>query len=496
MKILLVNPPVNRLCDNEVNYFPLGLGYLAAITNRAGFETRIYNAELETQKPPILTNRRRINNHGLFIKSLEDDSHRVWLEFREVMKKLRPDIVGFSGTSASILPCLKMAEDAKKIYAPIVVIGGIHPTILPEETVRSKNVDYIIAGDGEKSFPAFLKALAEKKEPLGIPGVGAWRDGGFVFTPPEPVDRDIDSFPFPDRDSLVNLDKHKNFLQAIMTSRGCPYNCTFCSGRNITGGLVRYRSPENVVAEIKFLKDRYKTNHIMFYDDMLLVNKKRIHEICELIIGQKLNITWGAFTRADSVDKETLAVLKASGCRSLSAGVESGSDSTLEKINKGYTREQAINGVRLIKEAGIIPYINMIIGFPHETERDIRDSISLIRELNVSTNINTFTPYPKSDLYDECIRSGLIKGNMDWASFSQHSPHNEFIREVSHETYRVLLDEMLTAADDIITKKHSGLFNHLKRTGEIWHEENRNAFRFTKVMLGKIKTKFKQVLSE
>jgi radical SAM superfamily enzyme YgiQ (UPF0313 family) len=496
MKILLVNPPVNRLCDNENNYFPLGLGYLAAITNKAGLETRIYNAELETVKPPILTNRKRINNHGLFIKSLEDDSHRVWLEFREVMERLRPDVVGFSCASAAILPCLKMAKDAKKICAPAVVMGGIHPTILPEETARSKNVDYIIAGDGEKSFPAFLKALMDKKEPLGIPGVGCLRNGGFVFTPPEPVERNIDLFPFPDRDCLEHLDRHRNFLQAIITSRGCPYNCTFCSGRNITGGIVRYRSPENVVSEIKFLKDRYKTNHIMFYDDMLLVNKKRIHELCELMIRQKLNITWGALTRADSVDKETLALLKASGCKSLSAGVESGSDSTLKKINKGYTREEAIKGVRLIKEAGIIPYINIIIGFPHETEQDIRDSISLIKELKVSTNINTFTPYPKSDLYDECVRSGLLDGGMDWASFSQHSPHNEFVREVSCEKYRELLEEMLDAADGIIVEGHSGLANHLKRMREIWHEENHDPLRFLKVMLGKIRTKFKQVRSE
>ena len=121
MKILLVNPPVNRLCDIPVNYFPLGLGYLAGITNRMGFNTHIYNAELDTRKLPFTNNKRRLENHKLFIQALKDDSHFVWKEFREILKRLNPSIVGFSCTSASILPCQKMAEEAKAISNSITV---------------------------------------------------------------------------------------------------------------------------------------------------------------------------------------------------------------------------------------------------------------------------------------------------------------------------------------------------------------------------------------
>ncbi|MHC4183318.1 MAG: B12-binding domain-containing radical SAM protein [Planctomycetota bacterium] len=486
MKILLINPPVNRLCDNAINYFPLGIGYIAAATAGAGFETYIYNADLEPQRLPILTNRERIEKHNLFIRAINDESHRVWFEFRKILERLKPSIVGFSCTSASILPCLKMAEDAKKISHSTIVFGGIHPTILPEETARSKNIDFIISGDAEKSFLSLVKALSENKNPLNIPGIGQYIADKFIFNTPEPLESTIDIFPFPNRDAIVNIEEHKNFLQAMVTSRGCPYRCTFCSGQDITGGIVRYRSPEKVVEEIEFLKERYGMNQIEFYDDSLILNKKRIAEICELIIKKNMNITWSGFTRADSVNQELLKLMKASGCKFLGVGVESGSNRTLRKINKGYTREQAINGINHIKETGINVDMNIIVGFPFETEEDIKDSISLIKELKIPANINTFTPYPKSELYDECVQRGLIKGDMDWALYSQHSPYNDFIQEISPKAYGILQNELITVADKMMKKHYRGLSTYIRKTIKIWHEEN-NVFKFSKVVSGKIK---------
>ncbi len=486
MKILLVNPPVNRLCDNAINYFPVGIGYIAAITNREGFETYIYNADLETRRMRILANKERIEKHKLFIRAINDESHRVWLEFRGILERLKPSVVGFSCTSATLLPCLKMAEDAKKHSNATIVFGGVHPTILPEETAKSKNVDYIIAGEAEKSFLSFVKSLSEERDPLGIPGVGQYVQEKFIFTKPEPLERNIDIFPFPDRDAIVNFREHKSHLQAMVTSRGCPYKCTFCSGRNITGGIVRYRSPENVVEEIIFLKERYGMNHIEFYDDSLILNRKRIADFCDIVIKNKLNIYWAGFTRADSVNREVLELMKASGCKLLGIGVESGSNRTLKRINKGYTREQAISGINLIKEVGIKVDINIIVGFPFETGEDIKDSISLIKELNVPANINTFTPYPKTELYDECVQRGLIMGDMDWSLISQHSPYNDFIQEISPKVYRILQDELVTVADKIREKHYRGLFVYIRKIIEIWHEET-NIFKFTKVVLDKIK---------
>lgn len=495
-KILLVNPPVNRLCEVPMNYFPLGLGYLVAVTNRMGFKTHIYNAELETRKLTFANNKVRIANHRLFIQALKNDAHFVWKEYRELLNEFKPSIVGFSCTSASILSCLKMAEDAKKISNAITVFGGMHPTILPEETARYNDVDYIVAGDGERSFSDMVKSLAEGKEPFNIPGVGGYRDNTFHFTPPAPIERNLDALPFPDRDALTHMERHRNYLQAMVASRGCPYKCTFCSGRNITGGIVRYRGMDNVIEEIKYLKEHYGVTHITFYDDAFIINKKKIMELCQKLIHEKMEITWSGFTRADSANKELLALMKTAGCIYLGIGVESGSDRTLSKIKKGYTREQAIRGVKLIKESGIDVSINIIIGFPFERVEDVKDSITLIKELEVPTNINTFTPYPKSELYDECVQRGLIGRDVDWGAISQHSPYNQFIQEMTSKDYRKMLDEMVTVADRIFAKRNRrnkliSIKRHIKRINEIWHEEKHHPVRFAKIVAEKAVNTFK-----
>lgn len=480
IKILLVTPPVNRLCEVKVNYFPLGLGYLAAITNKAGYKTYIYNAELETRRLPKETNRLRIANHRLFKQALDNDSHHVWREFRAILKNLMPTIVGFSCSSASVMPCLKMAKEAKKICNSTIVFGGMHPTILPEETVRLENIDYIVAGDAEKSFLKLVESIIQDESQINIPGVGRYIDKNFYFTPPTSIEQNIDIFPFPDREALINMAKHKRFLQAIISSRGCPFRCTFCSGRNITNGVVRYRSVDSVIEEIKFLKKCYGMTHISFYDDALIISKNRIVQLCQELIRQNTKISWSGFARADSFDKELLALMKASGCNFLGIGVESGSDKILTKIKKGYTREEAISGVKLIKDSGINVAINIIIGFPFETAVDIKDSISLIRILDVPTNINTFTPYPKTELYDYCVKIGLIKQNMDWISVSQHSPYNEFINELSADEYRKLLEEMVSLADSIIKKRYR--FRYIKSANRMLREDRYNPARFIKTV--------------
>jgi radical SAM superfamily enzyme YgiQ (UPF0313 family) len=495
MKILLVNPPVNRLCDVPINYFPLGLGYLAALANQRGYDTKIYNADLEIRSLPVATNRRRIQNHELFVKALQDDNHIVWKEFREVVGRFRPDVIGFSCTSASIMPCLKMARDAKRNSGAITVFGGMHPTILPEDTARYSEVDFVVTGEAEESFTNLIDTLFRGEDPLVIPGVGSMRDGDFIYQPSGPPPRDIEHFPIPDRNALVFMERHKPYLHAILTSRGCPYQCTFCSGNKIHCGMVRFLPTADVIQEIEFLRDHFGVNYIAFYDDALVLKKKRMAQLCQEMISRKVGVTWGGFTRADSVDKELLALMKQSGCVYLGMGVESGSDRILSLIKKGYTRAQAIEGVRLVQEAGIQVTITMMVGFPFENEKDIRDSISLIEELGVPTNVNTFVPYPGSELYDECIRLGLIdEQGIDWSVVSQHSPYNAFVHEISVKTYEKLLNEMVEVADRLSPlPKVSKTRVYARRLREIWSQEKENPMRFAatvgKKALRRIKSK-------
>ncbi len=487
MEILLVNPPVNRLCEVEVNYFPLGIGYLAAIVKQQGHGVGLYNSDLAREAVNQMNNEIRLSSHELFVRALDNDDHRVWREFREVLRRARPEMVGFSATSASIMPCLKMAQIAKEECGAVTVFGGMHPTILPKDTTADPAVDYIVAGEAEESFPALVAALAAEESPRGLPGIGGHEAGEYFFTPPGPLEKDLDKFPFPDREALHFLDDHKKHLQAIVTSRGCPFRCTFCAGRNMHDGRVRYRSPANVVDEIQYLKERFDLHTIYFYDDALALKKSRITALCEELIRRKVNVRWSGFMRVDGVDKDLVKLMKASGCRTLGMGVESGSTRVLKRVKKGYTREDALAGVKAVKQAGIDVDINVIVGFPFETEQDLRDTLSLIQELQVPTNINTLTPYPGSELWDECVDMGLIKGQMDWTRISQHSRYNDFTLEMSKETYSKILDEMVAVADSIRAKR--GLKHYAHRVSQIWYEEGRDPARFCKYMAGKVAEK-------
>jgi len=484
MQVLLVNPPVNRLCEMEVNYFPLGIGYLAAIAKQQGHGVGLYNADLCREAVSPLNNERRLSNHELFVRALGDEEHRVWQEYRGVLRQARPALVGFSATSASIMPCLKMARIAKEECGAVTVLGGMHPTILPRETAADPAVDYIVAGEAEASFPALLRALDDGSDPRGLAGVGGQQAGEYFFTPPGPLEQQLDKLPFPDREALYFLDDHKRHLQAVVTSRGCPFRCTFCAGRNMHLGRVRYRSPANVVDEIEYLKHRFDLHTIYFYDDALALKKSQITALCEEMIRRKVDVQWSGFMRVDGVDPALVKLMKASGCRTLGMGVESGSTHVLQRVKKGYTREEAIAGVKTAKKAGIDVDINIIVGFPFETEQDLRDTLSLIEELQVPTNINTLTPYPGSELWDECVELGLIAGEMDWTRISQHSHYNNFTMAMSAETYRSVLAEMVAVADAIRAKR--GVRHYAHRIGQIWYDEGRDPARFCRYMVGKV----------
>lgn len=455
--ILLVYPPVNRLCDVAGNYFPLGLGYIAASTIKNGFTTKIYNAELETRDLPPSTNKRRIANHHLFVEALSDENHRVWTEFRKVLDDYRPKIIGFSTTSASIEACLIMAGEAKNRNI-VTIFGGMHATILPEETARSEFVDYIIAGEGENNLSVLAEKIINNKKVTPIPGVGWIDNGAFNFAETAPLVENIDSFEFSDRDCIIYPDANKPYMGVMVTSRGCPYPCTFCAGENIHKRRVRYHSVERVIEEMRVLKDNYDVSYITFYDDFMISNRKRMIKICKAMIEADLDMTWGCFSRVDSVDEELLEIMVAAGCRYIGMGVESGSNTILKKIKKGYNREAALRGVKLAKESGVSVGMSIITGFPFETEDDIKQTISLVKELNIMTNVNTFTPYPGSALYHECVERGLIsKQGVDWKKISQHSCFNNFIQDIEQDTFSLLLEELVDIADKTFSQPTTSL---------------------------------------
>ncbi|MBU1627483.1 cobalamin-dependent protein, partial [bacterium] len=253
MKILLIRPPYTRLRKTgQAPYFPLGLGYIASIMKKNAFTVGIYNGELCTSKNEIPKIDKenifysRSYAQKLYLDALKDDKHMIWNEISNVITDFEPDIIGISLLSVEVGSAFMISKIAKGIRPEITVVwGGVHPTFLPEECLKYKEVDYLILGEGENIFLDLVKGFNKQKkdEILSIDGLAFIAEDKIKVNPPSDFIEDLDSLPFPARETLLNYQKdQKDMMGSIITSRGCPYRCSFCSSKEFWHRKVRTRS--------------------------------------------------------------------------------------------------------------------------------------------------------------------------------------------------------------------------------------------------------------
>ena len=417
-KILLVNPPFYRLMNSHFNGLSLGMGYIAAVLSKNGYEVKIYNADYESSEN--YANQREIfESYDNYKKILFNLSHPLWLEVKETIESYSPDFIGITMLTGTYKSAENIGKIAKELNEEVVVVvGGTHPTILPEETIKNDYFNYVVRGEGEYTF----LDLANGVRIDDIQGLTYINERGrIVNNPDREFVEDLDSLPFPSRDIYLNDTRNMDYGY-IMTGRGCPFECTFCASKKVWKGHVRFRSPENVVEEVKHVYDKYGTKFFYFVDDTFTLNKKRTKKICELLIESDLDITWICDTRVDTINEELLRLMKESGCVRVKIGVESGSDRILRMVRKKITKKQVRDSVSLIKKAGINLTIYLMIGFPTETEEEIQETLDFARELEPTYySLSILAPYPGTEIYDDVIRSGVTLPNEHWEYFFHQS---------------------------------------------------------------------------
>ena len=211
---------------------------------------------------------------------------------------------------------------------------------------------------------------------------------------------------------------------------------------------MRYRSPEKVVDEIKYVHKIFGTRTFRFEDDSFTLNKEYVTKICELLIKEKLGITWACETRADTITGDVAKIMKAAGCQSVDIGVESGDEETLKRIKKGITIKQAKDAIKTLKESGIDAATLFVIGFPWEDEEKIKSTVSLMEELDTFyANYAIATPYPGTELYNICVSEGLIPKDINWSTFFQQSPDMFLTRIFTREQVLRVVGETQQAFD-------------------------------------------------
>jgi len=321
------------------------------------------------------------------------------------------DVVGFGGEVTGIKQAKILAKLLRE-SGVITIYGGPNATINCNQYVN--DFDIIVRGEGEITLEEVLSSL-ENEEPLdNILGISYKRDGKIVHNPVRPYIQDLDILKYPARE-ILDLGRysrlkstylHMSPMDTVLSSRGCPFNCTFCSSKLIWKRTYCKRLAETVVKEIKYLMDNFGTKSIYFREDLFTVPREWILKFCELV--KPLGIEWICESRVDTVDKEMLMAMKDAGCTGMWFGIESCSNTTLKLINKQITIEQAKETIKHCNEVGIICGGTFIFGFPHETSKDILFNFEEAQNLGLNRiGFNRLIGFPRSELYELFIREGL-----------------------------------------------------------------------------------------
>ncbi|WP_373031375.1 radical SAM protein [Sulfurovum sp.] len=329
-------------------------------------------------------------------------------EILNILKIEEPDVVGISSTTDLIYDTFEYAKIVKDFNVDIkVVVGGAHACVLPHEIIVNPNIDLVCLGEGEYVLNEYLDYLSGKIDIDTIKGVAYKINENVFFTEKRKPISDIDVLPFPAY-HLLNLSEY-NYLHhwsgkgktvALMTSRGCCFNCEFCHIPTVQGRIIRFRSPENIIKEIRELFNVYGIQNISFQDSTFLFDKERVLTLCEMFKEFEGNITWSCSSRVDTVpDINTLRIMYESGCKSIFLGVESGNDEIIKRV-KNVSKEQVVSACERLKESGIGIHCSFILGLPGDSIDTINETISFAKTLKPDTaSFNVAIPYPGTRLH-------------------------------------------------------------------------------------------------
>lgn len=377
-KILFIDPRGWQGAANNNKPYPnVGIAYLVPLLLRDSHEVRIID----------------LNNNVMtdaeVLISIDD-----W----------KPDIISFSVKTATIKDARNLAQQIKQRLPDVpIILGGPHTTIAGSELVQEPWFDIIFVGEGERTLPVICDYLI-KKEPIeSLPGVIT----KLMIEEEHPISRslltELDLLPFPNYDLFTeNVKKSIQKDYPIVTTRGCVYNCIYCSVPEICGKKFRKRSPANIISELKWVKNAYGIKSFEIIDDVFNLDIERCKQFCRLILEEKFEISWTCPNglRADRVDKELAELMYTSGCTSVMVGIESADPHVFASVRKGESIEHIEKGIRIFQDAGIQVGGYFIIGLPGDSFKSQEISVEFIKKMNITALFNMLTPYPGTELWN------------------------------------------------------------------------------------------------
>ena len=454
MRVLLLSTP-HPLEESPLP--PLSLSYLAGVLAQEGIEVRILDFLVTSYHPRKL---------------------------RRALEEYRPQLVGATCVTLNYPIARRMLKVCKAIDPHIfTIIGGPHVTFALEETLlQSPWIDAIVIGEGERTLVELARAVEEDKDIRQVAGI-ALADGGMVIkTPPQARIENLDQIPLPARE-LLPMARYRALGApcTVITSRGCPYSCIFCSGHRMFGRKVRFRNPGLVVDEIEKLQRDFGLAKINIVDDTFTVNHHHARAVCEEMLRRNLKIPWSVFARVDSVNEDLAQLMKRAGCEWMLFGVESADEGILKTIKKGITPDGVRRAVKIAAEAGIGVFNSFIFGLPGESRDTALKSMAFGDELyhkyGAKYAFHILSPLPGTELYERAKDYGIRILSRNWARYNANEPITEtatMSREMIKEAMAVY-DRAIEEAWDYMKRRakdgdtqYAEIIEGKEREGFVW----------------------------
>jgi anaerobic magnesium-protoporphyrin IX monomethyl ester cyclase len=397
--VTLVNPPSPSGAPPSL-FIPLGIGYLAAVLEKNQYEVNVIDCQ-----------------------ALRPTRNQLKAE----LIKSHPDVVGVTSATLTYKPALEIMKTAKEALSNcLLILGGPHVTVLDEQTLNeAPEADIIVRGEGEQTMLelADLVSRSNLKNIQEVEGITFRRNDKIVRNKDRAFIQNLDELPHPAYEHF-QLSKYKlsgKMYLPIITSRGCPFQCTFCLASKMCGKRFRTRSPKKVVDELEWLRDVHGADVFAFYDDTFTFDIKRAYEICEEMKNRGFDLPWDCRTRVDRISTEILSKMRDTNCQLIHFGVESGSQKMLSAMKKGTTVEQNERAIRWAKEVGVSVAISVVVGYPGETADMLKQTFDFIRKTGPDyVYVCQAIPYPGTELLD-LLRELGWEVSTEWNHYDEQS---------------------------------------------------------------------------
>ncbi len=478
-KIILIDPQGwQGAVNKQIAYPNIGIAYLASALRK--------------------------NGHNPSIIDLNNES----LDYRQVLKIIEAeaaDIVGFSVKTATIKNAESLAVEIKKKWPKLpLMVGGPHATLCWQELMQKNIFDIVFVGEGEQIIPTVCQYLMEQKPIEDLPGVITRKNFQNKLNLIPPLIENLDELAFPDYSFFPkNIQEFIRSAYPLLTSRGCVYNCIYCSVPLISGRIFRKRSPQNVIEELKWAIDKYNIKGFEIIDDNFNFDVSRTKEICRLLIQNNFKFKWSCpnGVRADRVDKELADLMFKSGCYSVNVGIESADPEVFTNIKKGETLNQIKEGVEIFKQAGLLVTGFFIIGLPNDSIESQKKSIDFAHQLGIDAFFSMLVPYPKTEVWNWAHKNNFFIGDpQDALHFADSKDKVNIIFETKDfpKEDKVLVYEMVNTKFGrfgVLIPKNTPFMEYLKQACLLTWKYNRLNFRdqyfLFKNIINKLRRKLK-----